>query len=176
MPLLAGGKLGRGCVPLLGYRELGDEADDVMDASPGKGGWRPEGVRPGLCHLFSLHPAPPGPHALVGTEEDLGGISATAETSVTPLQRICGWGLCDSEYRPFPPPPALHTYMHSRGRLLCERVGGGVLSVPSALKHGLHHNPDPGDGLPCRCPCFQGKMNLLSYIPAKKFCSLNLFP
>lgn len=28
------------------------------------GGWRPEGVRPGLCHLFSLHPAPPfGGHA-----------------------------------------------------------------------------------------------------------------
>lgn len=128
------------------------------------GGWRPEGVRPGLCHLFSLHPAPPGgPRALVGTEGGLGGISPTAETSVAPLQRICGWGLCASRWRH---PPHTLTHMHSRGRLLCKRVGGGVLWVLSALKHWFHQSRNPGDGpLPLQVPTFPRKEESLLIHP-----------
>lgn len=56
------------------------------------------------------------------------------------------------------PPTHTLTHMHSRGRLLCERVGGGVLSLPSAPKHRLHQSWDPGDGPPpLQVPTFPRK-------------------
>lgn len=54
--------------------------------------------------------------------------------------------------------PHTLTHMHSRGRLLCKRVGGGVLSVLSALKLWFHQSRNPGDGpLPLQVPTFPRK-------------------
>lgn len=81
----------------------------------------------------------------------MGGISPTAETSVAPLQRICGWGsMCYGD----PPPPTLtHTCTAEAGSCVSGWVG--VCCRYVLMKHWLHHSQDLGDGpLPLQVPTF----------------------
>lgn len=134
-------------------------------------------MRPGLCHLFPLRPAPPGHTRCWGALGGAGGISPTAETPRPPPRApprndlwpgslsvgAAGRGLLVmANTRPPPQSPVR--------RLVCARVCVlavcvGALSAPSVLKHGLHQSQDLGDGpLPL---CRQGKMNLPSHIPPR---------
>lgn len=155
----------------------GDETDDVMDASPGDG--RGVAAGGGAARIMSpllFAPRPPfGGHARWWGPKEVWVEFLQPQRPLWHLYRrfVAGVSvIVDGDT-----PTHTLTHMHSRGRLLCKRVGGGVLSVLSALKLWFHQSRNPGDGpLPCRCPRFQGKMNLLSYIPTKKFCSVNPFP
>lgn len=138
-----------------------------MDASPGDGrggggrrGCGPDYVTSSLC-------TPPPPHG--GHARWWGPKEVWVEflQPQRPLWHLCRgfvagvYVLVDGDT-----PPHTLTHMHSRGRLLCKRVGGGVLWVLSALKHWFHRSRNPGDGpLPLQVPTFPRKEKSLLIHP-----------
>lgn len=140
-----------------------------MDASPGPGGG---GGRRGCGPDYvtsSLCAPPPGATRVDGEHRE---VRAGFPPPQRPPSTFSGWPVAGVSIRVAAGRGLLGNGEHlptprAEARV-CPRVcWGGALSPPSVLKRGLHQSQDLGDGPLPRYR--QGKMDLPSYIPTKKF-------